>query len=79
MEATMNNKHVDDGQYVLHASVNPPGITARNNYTTAELSLSVSASGSKSIKGNASAYVDGTDPSTDKFYSRYHSRTHDPE
>lgn len=79
MEATMNNKNVDDGQYVLHASVNPPGATLRRSYTTQDLSLGVTASGSKSIKGNASAYVDGTDPSTEKFYSRYHSQTHHPK
>ena len=79
MKASMNNYGVDDGQYVLHARVNPPGVTARRNYTTQNLSLSVSAVGSKSIGGYASAYVDGTDPSTDKFYSRYHDRSHSPE
>lgn len=76
MRATMNNHGVDNGQYVLHARVNAPGVTARRNYKKESLSLGVDATGSKSIGGYASAYVDGTDPTTDKFYSRYHDRSY---
>ena len=79
MKATMNNYNVDDGQYVLHARVNPPGITDRESYKKQNLSLAVHAVGSKSIGGYASAYVDGTDPNTEQFYSRYHDRYHAPE
>ena len=73
--ALSNNYFLDDGYINASDRVYRPGISLKTMYTTNDVSWRVTASGSASQGGYASAYVDGLD-SGGLFQSAYSSATH---
>ena len=61
MNAAMNNHGLVNGNYVIHVKVTAPGTTRASSYGTQQLSRSLTATGSGSNGGYASAFVNGYD------------------
>lgn len=72
---SMNNHGLDNGYFSVHARIAPPGTTVSRSYGPQNYNHAVTAIGSASLGGYASAYVDGYD-SNQTFHSRYDSETH---